>query len=110
MIVRVATSRVTDWDSFHDVFAESLRFADYYGRNENAFLDLLRYPDAPDVGVEVELGDTLLILLDEPGAVFAGRCPEQYAFLVDTLALANAEGIEAGAFVTLALAYPWEGE
>lgn len=105
-VVHVATSGITDWDSFHDVFADALRFADYYGRNNNAFLDLLCYPETSDVGVDVELGDTLTLYLDEPGEMFAARSPEQYDFLVRTLAIANGQGIDRGELVTLALAFP----
>lgn len=102
----IPTSRVTDWDSFHNVFAEALGFPDCYGRNNNAFLDLLYYPETEDLRVDVALGDSLTLYLDEPGDNFASRCPEQYAFLVRTLAIANAEGIRHGEWVTLALAYP----
>jgi hypothetical protein len=104
-VVRIPTSRIRDWDSFHKVFAKTLRFPRYYGHNDNAFLDLLYYPDTLDVGVDVENGDTLTLYLDEPGDVFAARCPMQYEFLVKTLAFANAEGIERGEWVTLALAF-----
>ena len=104
--VRTPTSRIGDWESFHDVFAEALRFPDYYGRNNNAFIDLLRHPDTPDVGIDLKPGDTLVVSLDEPGAHFAKRCPEQHQFLVDTLALVNAEGLTEGEWVAVALAYP----
>src|SRR4029079_1270955 len=105
-VVRVATSRISDWDSFHDVFADALRFPAYYGRNRDAFVDLLHYPDAPDVGVDVAIGEALTLYLDEPGEVFAARCPEQYAFLVDALGTANAAGVDRGKWVTLAFAFP----
>ncbi len=105
-VARVPTSGIADWDSFHDVFATALRFADYYGRNMDAFIDLLRYPDTEDVGVDVKNGDVLILYLDEPGTKFAARCPEQHAFLVDAMGTINAEGVESGEWVTLALAFP----
>ena len=104
-VVRVPTSKITDWESFHDVFAQALQFADYYGRNKDAFDDMLYYPHPPDVGAGVGEGDTLILYLDEPGDAFSARCPEQHAFLVDALGRANAEGIERGAWITLALAF-----
>jgi hypothetical protein len=105
VVLRIPTSRIRDWDSFHKVFAKTLRFPRHYGHNENAFLDLLYYPDALDVGVDVEMGDTLCFYLDEPGREFARRCPAQYAFLVHTLGVANQQGIESGEWVALALAF-----
>src|SRR3954453_847420 len=109
-VVRVTTSAITDWDSFHDVFTAALNFADYYGRNVHAFIDLLRYPDAADVGLDVDNGDVLMLYLDEPHKAFANRCPEQCSFLVEALGQINAEGIEHGQWVTLALAFPWSGD
>src|SRR4051794_3211214 len=109
-VVRVPTSTIADWDSFHDVFAAALNFPDYYGRNLNAFIDLLRYPDAADVGVDVEDGDVLMLYLDEPHKSFANRCPDQCSFLVKALGQRNAEGVERGQWVTLALAFPWSGD
>jgi hypothetical protein len=105
-VVRVATSQISDWDSFHDVFAGALRFPDYYGRNRDAFVDLIHFPDAADVGVDVGIGEALTLYLDEPGEVFGARCPEQYDFLVDAVGTANAAGIDRGEWVTLALAFP----
>jgi RNAse (barnase) inhibitor barstar len=37
VVVEIPTSGISDWPSFHDVFATALGFADYYGHNNNAF-------------------------------------------------------------------------
>lgn len=104
--VEIPTSNIVDWETFHDVFASSLEFPEYYGRNENAFQDLLWYPEASDLGVEVALGDTLVLLLDESGEALAERCPEQFALILDTVAHVNADRIKRGGeAVTLAVAY-----
>lgn len=106
VVVQIPTSNIIDWETFHDVFTSSLGFPDYYGRNENAFQDLLWYPEASDLGVEVAPGGTLLLLLEEPGEVLAKRCPQQFALLLETVAHANADRIERGGdAATLALAY-----
>jgi hypothetical protein len=41
MIVRIDTRLITDWASFHDVFARSFGFPDYYGRNMDAWNDCM---------------------------------------------------------------------
>lgn len=35
-LVKLDTRRITDWDTFHDVFAEVFGFPGFYGRNMNA--------------------------------------------------------------------------
>ena len=42
-IVDIAVSQITDWQSSHDVFATTLGFPDFYGRNMNAWIDCLTY-------------------------------------------------------------------
>ena len=111
VVADVPTSEIYDWTSFHSVFAEALGFASYYGRNNNAFLDILGAPQAPDVAVNVPEGGLLVISLDESGASFAARCPEQYAFLVEAAAHLSHEARRLGqpgaignTFVALAFA------
>jgi RNAse (barnase) inhibitor barstar len=33
VLVSIPTLRISDWDSFHSVFAEVFGFPDFYGRN-----------------------------------------------------------------------------
>ena len=44
-VVSIPTNRIADWASFHDVFAETLGFPSYYGRNMDASIDCLTYAD-----------------------------------------------------------------
>lgn len=37
--IPIPTNRITDWHTFHEVFAATLGFPDYYGRNMNAWID-----------------------------------------------------------------------
>jgi Barstar (barnase inhibitor) len=110
VIVDVPITRIHDDESFHDVFAAALRFADYYGRNLNAFSDILTYPQAPDVGVNVPEGGTLVLRFDESAESFRSRCPEFYEFLARSAAsiteaavLAPGQpGLRGAVFVALA--------
>ena len=105
-IVDVPVSRVTDWKSFHDTFAETLGFPDFYGRNEAAFIDCLTYRDTDDgmASMVVEPGDVLTIQLDDARG-FAERCPEQYARLVEMTAFVNRRRIEMGERPIVALSF-----
>jgi hypothetical protein len=96
VVVQVPTSHIEDWDSFHQVFASALGFAEYYGRNNNAFKDILEAPQAPDVAADVPEGGLLLLQIDEPVYSFAERCPEQFEFVVSTLAALSREALQLG--------------
>ncbi len=39
--VRLQTQSIHDWDGFHSVFAKTLGFPGYYGRNMNAWIDCM---------------------------------------------------------------------
>lgn len=36
-LVPIPTNQITDWPSFHEVFAEALGFPSFYGKNMNAW-------------------------------------------------------------------------
>lgn len=106
-IVRIPVERITDWDTFHDVFSEVLFFPPYYGRSMNAWIDCLMKVDDPDAGttrIVVAAGEVVTLRLDAVDA-FARRCPEQYEALVEGVAFVNWRRIAVGARSILALAY-----
>lgn len=51
LIIPVPTDRITDWDSFHAVFADCLGFPDDYGANMNAWIDCLTFADDAEAGM-----------------------------------------------------------
>jgi hypothetical protein len=108
-VVQIPVSRITDWDSFHDVFAEVLGFPGYYGRNLDALIDCLTDADDPEAGMidaalVVPPGDVLTLQMGRLEG-FAERCPEQYEALLDCAAFVNWRRIEAGARPILALSF-----
>jgi len=50
-VVRVDCDRITDWESFHSVFADVFGFPNFYGRNMNAWIDCMSYLDEPKAGI-----------------------------------------------------------
>jgi hypothetical protein len=95
--VTIPTRRITDWDTFHDVFAEILGFPDFYGRNMAAWNDCLMYADADD-GMRnfvVPPGDVLTLVIEE-ARDFAHRCPELYLEILEGAAWVNYARVEAG--------------
>lgn len=39
--IKINSSDISDWDSFHNVFSKAFDFPDYYGRNMNAWIDCM---------------------------------------------------------------------
>jgi hypothetical protein len=106
-IVRVPLGRITDWDSFHTVFAEVLGFPDFYGRNMNAWIDCLASADHPEDGMTTVVagdGEVITLQLDEV-AGFARRCPEQYEALIQDAAFVNWRRMKIGERPILTLAF-----
>jgi RNAse (barnase) inhibitor barstar len=107
MVVKIDTRRITDWDSFHDLFAETFGFPDFYGRNMNAWNDCmgsLADPDSPMTKVHVPPGEVVVLHLEHV-TDFATRCPEQYNAIVECAAWVNANCVTFGMPVMLALSY-----
>lgn len=105
MLVRIETRAITDWPSFHRIFAEALGFPEYYGRNMDAWIDCVSSLDVPGDGrVYVEPGELLTLQLDHMKD-FATRCPEQYAAIVECSAFVNWRRVEAGEPSLVALSF-----
>ena len=106
-MVRIDASRICDWSSFHDVFAEVLGFPDYYGRNLDAWIDCLSYADDPHAGMlkrAVPKGETLTLQLDNVDDLATSH-PEQYQALLECAAFVNWRRIEAGSSPVLFLSF-----
>ena len=84
----------------------TLGFPKLYGRNLNTWIDCLTYPDQQDgmTTVAVEPGDVLTLQLDE-GSAFAGRCPDQYAAVIEAAAFVNWRRIKSGLRPIIALSF-----
>ncbi len=111
-VVRLDCGRITDWDSFHAVFAEVFGFPGFYGRNMNAWIDCMSYLDEPGAGmsaVGVPAGGVLTLQLDGVDE-FAVRCPEQYAALIECAAFVNWRRSSRGEPGVLALAFQKKAE
>ncbi len=106
-LVKLDTSRITDWDSFHSVFAEVFGFPDFYGRNRDAWIDCMSSLDEPSAGMtrmHAPTGSVLVLQLDNVDD-FAGRCPEQYQAIIEDAAFVNWRKMEVGEPAVLALSF-----
>jgi hypothetical protein len=105
--VKIDCARITDWASFHAVFAEVFGFPGAYGKNISAWIDCLTSLDAPEDGmtkVHCAPGAVITLQLDHVRD-FRRNCPEQYAALIECSAFVNWRRIEAKQESVLALSF-----
>ncbi len=105
--VHIDAGRISDWNSFHDVFSEAFGYPGFYGRNMDAWNDCMTYLDEPEAGmtsVQVAPGDMVALCIS--GAQdFKKRCPEVYDALIECSAFVNYRRIERGEPALLALSF-----
>lgn len=93
--VTIECSLITDWDSFHDVFAEALGFPNYYGRNGSAWIDCMTNPDNECCNVHLAEGDVLTLNLAS-ARILKERTPEILSSILEMSAFVNFRRVEAG--------------
>ncbi len=106
-VVRLDTRRITDWNSFHDVFQEAFGFPSFYGRNMNAWIDCMTSLDTPEDGltsIPAKPGEVIVLQLEHVDD-FCRRCPEQYAAIIECAAFVNWRRIDIGEPAVLALSF-----
>jgi RNAse (barnase) inhibitor barstar len=99
---RIETKKITDWASFHSVFAETLGFPNFYGKNMDAWIDCMtniddgmtRFTVTPGELFHLEIADTKDL---------AKRLPEIFQVLIEDAAFVNWRRVEVGEPPILAL-------
>ena len=106
-LVRIPTSRITDWESFHRVFAETMGFPTFYGRNMSAWIDCMTSLDSPNDGMsKIHCVPPDVVVLQLEGAkTFREKHRELYDAVVECSAFVNHRRIEAGEAAVLALSF-----
>jgi hypothetical protein len=104
--VRLDTSSISDWNSFHTTCRETFGFPDFYGRNMDAWIDCLAYLDEGDgmSRFHLGLGETLNIEITDTEP-FKSRVPEIFDALVECTAFVNQRYLAAGKSPLLSLVF-----
>ena len=95
-VIPISTDRIHDWRTFHDVFAETLGFPDYYGRNLDAWQDCmfgLRSTASNMTKIVREPGTPAMLRLDDAES-FRARCPDQFQFILESCAELNRDEMD----------------
>jgi Barstar (barnase inhibitor) len=103
-LVRVDGNRITDWDTFHNVFAETFGFPGFYGHNLDAWIDCMTCLDDPEAGMTTIHGtptDHVVLQIDD-----VNRLPADiYDAVVECAAFVNWRRIKKGDPAILTLSF-----
>jgi hypothetical protein len=107
IVVSVDCARIRDWSSFHDEFASTFGFPDFYGKNMNAWIDCMTSLDKPEDGmtrIHAEKGGVVTLQLDHV-VPFRDEHPELYAAIVECAAFVNWCRLEVGEPSVLSISF-----
>jgi RNAse (barnase) inhibitor barstar len=106
--INIDCAHIYDIESLHTLFAKTMGFPPFYGRNMNAWIDCMGSLDCPEdsmTTVHVKPNQTLTLQLLNT-ADFKKRCPDLFDTIIDCCAFVNWRRVENGNFSPLiALAY-----
>ena len=105
--VSVDCVKIRDWESFHDEFAATFGFPDFYGRNMNAWIDCMTSLDQPEDGmtsIHATQGQTLTLQLENV-APFRENHPELYAAIIESAAFVTWRRLEVGEPAVLSISF-----
>lgn len=105
--ITIDCDQITDWESFHAVFAKAFGFPDFYGENMNAWVDCMSSLDTPEdgmTGVYCNRGETITLYLKHI-APLKRRCPEAHQALLDSTAFVNYRQTSRNEPALIALSY-----
>jgi RNAse (barnase) inhibitor barstar len=87
---QIDTLKITDWRSFHDVFATELKFFDGYGRNMDAWIDCMTdlHGEHSLSGHHLPVGDPVVLEFQHTKD-FIKRCPEIFLNLIECTIFVN---------------------
>jgi hypothetical protein len=108
-VVEIDGAMLSDWDRFHQTFAEVFGFFDGYGRNMNAWIDCMGYMRMADrdqrlSDYHVPPGKTLTIKLNNCDR-FRSEAPQLLHELLDCSAFVNGRELDCGEASLVAIAY-----
>ena len=106
--IRIDCRGIRDWASFHDTLTAALGLPSHYGRNINALIDVLTYPECDVGAVVADEGDSLVLEL-AGSAAFRSSAPEAWEALADIIAAVNLRRLESGEPANILLAFRASG-
>ena len=105
-IITLDGAKIADWDDFHELFVAELGFPDWYGRNLDAWIDVMTYldTDRETTRVFIEPGETITLKIQNWERLRDER-PDILTALVECSAFVNYRKLEGGEDPYLLLAF-----
>jgi RNAse (barnase) inhibitor barstar len=103
--VRLDTTKITDWASFHQVCKEAFGFPDFYGKNMNAWIDCMSSLDEEGMTKFLLGADENLNIEIIETEIFNSRLPEIFKELIECTAFVNQRYIERNGKSKIALIF-----
>lgn len=97
MEIEIDFGKIKDWNAFHSVFAEVMGFPDFYGKNNDAWIDCMSYIDDKDAGmskITVKSGESLDIVVAGTEKAIESKSEVFFGF-IDIVAAVNQRFIES---------------
>ena len=106
-LIQIPTRQIVDWPSFHQVFAQTMGFPEFYGKNMNAWIDCMTSLNSTDDGMTTVhcVSPDVVVLQLQDVQDFKSRCQEIYDALIECSAFVNFRKIEVGEPAVLALSF-----
>ena len=104
-VVRLDTTKIADWASFHQVCKEAFGFPDFYGRNMNAWIDCMSSLDEEGMTKFLLSKDEILQIKISETEDFNSRLPEILKELIECTAFVNQRYIETDEKPKIALIF-----
>lgn len=104
--IRLMSTAITDWHSFHTLCQEQFGFPSFYGRNMNAWIDCMSDIDEGNgmTGVPVQPGEKVVVeVIDAPDLL--SRVPDVVVGLMEGAAVVNQRMIAAGKATRIVLVF-----
>ena len=103
--IKIDTTKITDWNSFHQVFKDALGFPDFYGRNMDAWVDCLSSLDEDGL-CDIKLsGEEMLHLHITNTSDFQKRVPDLLDALIECTAFVNFRYLQTNHPARIALVF-----
>lgn len=103
--VRLDTSKIPDWASFHQVCQEAFGFPDYYGKNMNAWIDCMSSLDEEGMTKFLLEKDEILQIEIINTEKFSSNFPEILGEVVECTAFVNQRYIKTDGKPKIALVF-----
>jgi RNAse (barnase) inhibitor barstar len=94
-IISIDCSKIKCWETFHELFSETLGFPDYYGRNLNALIDCLDDSEQSTALAKIACNEVFCLFLNEV-KILKQHHLDMFIAILDCVMFVNWRAVQAG--------------